>query len=578
MKKTTLSASLTSPKDDWATRFRALASAKDVAALLEVPYGHLAHILYRAPHKYQYKLFTIRKRTGGVRTISAPHPTVKILQRKLNSILSQVYKPRSSTHGFTTGRSILTNAKGHSSRRFVLNIDLEDFFHTIHFGRIRGMFMAPPYNLPGTAATVLAQLCCHNKALAQGAPTSPIISNMVCSRLDGELQRLAKNRRCTYTRYADDITFSSNQVVFPVELASIAVTSGKRHTAIGAELASIISSNGFSINQKKARLQLRTERQHVTGLIVNHHPNTHRKNLSQLRAMLHAWHKYGLTKASTVFAKKWDHRNRRPDSIAPRFQMVIKGKLDFVGMVKTKSNRRYRLLRNALHALDPKLISKLPEPHVAPTKATWEALFQKYKNCIYQLEIITEAGDIAGGTVFAWESEWLATAAHNLGSDLKIYSNNPSDSPISTLAAIPHQEAASGTGIDAALLRMPPDALKHKEFIPLRTTPVTPGEEVAALGFPRIPFHKSSLSIMIGKVESIAPKYDGTSETIQVSIDFSGGVSGGPVIDQYGHLVGIVSEASVEKATADVPGKKFRNVVPAVHLKNIILPKTDPGF
>src|SRR5205814_3311637 len=116
---------------------------------------------------------------------------------------------------FIPARSILTNAKPHLRQKFVLNVDLKDFFPTINFGRVRGVLIAKPYCLLPHIATYIARICCRDNALPQGAPTSPIISNMICSRLDRQLLRLARQYRCVYTRYADDLTFSTSMPRFP---------------------------------------------------------------------------------------------------------------------------------------------------------------------------------------------------------------------------------------------------------------------------------------------------------------------------------------------------------------------------
>ena len=97
-------------------------------------------------------------------------------------------------------------------------IDLENFFPSINFGRVRGLFMSEPFNVPQAGATILAQLCCHRGVLPQGAPTSPVISNIICSRLDRQLMKLAQSHNCFCTRYADDITFSKTRTAFPAEI------------------------------------------------------------------------------------------------------------------------------------------------------------------------------------------------------------------------------------------------------------------------------------------------------------------------------------------------------------------------
>jgi RNA-directed DNA polymerase len=126
----------------------------------------------------------------------------------------------SSAHGFMRERSIITNASGHKKRRFVLNVDLKDFFGTINFGRVRGYFLKDKnFLLNATVATVLAQIAFFWNALPQGTPCSPVISNLIGHVLDIHLVRLASKAGCTYTRYADDLTFSTSKQSFPAAIA-----------------------------------------------------------------------------------------------------------------------------------------------------------------------------------------------------------------------------------------------------------------------------------------------------------------------------------------------------------------------
>src|SRR3989338_2322638 len=206
-----MSLELKASKDDLRAEFFALESRKDVADLLEVSDKQLIYHLYIASASERYVTFQIPKKTSGVREISAPASALKIVQQKLNQVLQSVYEPKPSVHGFTLTKSIVSNAKVHAGRKYVFNIDLKDFFPSINFGRVRGLFIGFPYNRNTAVATVLAQICCFNNQLPQGAPTSPTVSNMICAKLDAQLQQLAKRYKCTYTRYADDITFSTTK-------------------------------------------------------------------------------------------------------------------------------------------------------------------------------------------------------------------------------------------------------------------------------------------------------------------------------------------------------------------------------
>ena len=180
---------------------------------------------------------------------------------------------------------------------------------------------------------MLAQICCFNDQLPQGAPTSPVVSNMICSRLDGELQRLAKKHRCYYTRYVDDISFSTSLPSFPENLAVRVSSDSGANVTVGLELDQVVTQNGFQINNAKVRLRTRARRQEVTGLTVNAFPNVRRKYVDQIRAMLHAWTRYGLDDAESEFRSRWDMKQRSPGGDPPSFRFVVKGKIEFLGMV-----------------------------------------------------------------------------------------------------------------------------------------------------------------------------------------------------------------------------------------------------
>lgn len=185
----------------------------------------LAYILYGIPDQRKYSEFEIPKKSGGERRIRSPIEKLKRVQRRLAERLSiclseidnieGVKRECTLSHGFRPDLDIATNAAPHVRRRWVFNIDLEDFFPSINFGRVRGYFIKNRhFALDETSATIIAQICCWNNELPQGAPTSPVISNLIASNLDISLNRFARRNRCTYTRYADDITFSTNKNTF----------------------------------------------------------------------------------------------------------------------------------------------------------------------------------------------------------------------------------------------------------------------------------------------------------------------------------------------------------------------------
>jgi len=332
--------------------FLSLTTQRDVASLLEVSYERLAYHIYQVSDAEKYHVFKVQKKSGKLRYISAPSTALKIIQRKLSQVLYSVYRPNRAVHGFVPAQSIVTNAKQHARKRFVFNVDLKDFFSSIHYGRVRGVFMAPPYHLPAKVATVLAQICCFDNKLPQGAPTSPVVSNMVCARLDSQLKKLAKEMRCTYTRYADDITFSTTISRFPHDCCYINVSSdgGEFKSSVGNRLLRTIEDNGFKVNIEKTRLQHKTRHQEVTGLTVNQFPNVKRSFIREIDLMLRIWERDGLIESQKSFVKK-RMKEVSPSEEIPFFAEVIRGKINFLGMVRGKDNKIYLKYLNKYKSL-----------------------------------------------------------------------------------------------------------------------------------------------------------------------------------------------------------------------------------
>jgi RNA-directed DNA polymerase len=274
---------------------------RDVAKLLGFQLSALSYILYVKPSSIKYKQFDIPKRSGGTRQICAPLNDLKLLQHRLADLLQTCVEEINRTsnrldnakhqdriaHGFKRGRSIITNARWHRNRRYVFNVDIKDFFGSINFGRVRGYFIANKnFQLASPVATVLAQIACFKNSLPQGSPCSPIISNLIGHILDIRLAKLADWVGCTYTRYADDLTFSTNKAIFPVQIAT-EICGTENSWQPGDELANLIEKCGFALNPTKTRMQYRDSRQEVTGLVVNSKINVRREYRHVVRAMVH---------------------------------------------------------------------------------------------------------------------------------------------------------------------------------------------------------------------------------------------------------------------------------------------------
>jgi len=202
---------------------QSLEKNEDLSLFLDEPLKYITYYLYNSDEDVKYKVSYIPKKSGGRREICSPQKGLKRIQRKLNIVFQAIYSnsiPKPA-HGFIKEKSIITNAKKHIGKKFVLNIDLQDFFPSVHFGRIKGLLQSEPFSLNNNAAASIANLCCYKGKLPQGSPTSPILTNLICLRLDKQLNRFARENNLTYTRYADDITFSCNEDIFPENFGKI---------------------------------------------------------------------------------------------------------------------------------------------------------------------------------------------------------------------------------------------------------------------------------------------------------------------------------------------------------------------
>jgi len=265
-------------------------SIYDFAELLGFKPSALSYLLYKLPNEKKYTEFKVPKKSGGNRIIKAPDCRLRLVQRKLadilNSCMQEIEKTYTTTkhplsHGFRKKINfgtekehnylvlgIHTNAKCHRNKRYVFNLDLADFFHSFNFGRVRGFFIKNNnFLLSPCIATLIAQIACHENELPQGSPCSPVITNLITHILDVRLTQMAKKYKCSYSRYVDDITLSTNQKIFPEKLSHN--HSKFNEWEVGTEIEEIIKRSGFKVNPQKTRLQFCTSRQAVTGLVVN---------------------------------------------------------------------------------------------------------------------------------------------------------------------------------------------------------------------------------------------------------------------------------------------------------------------
>lgn len=273
-------------------RLRMCESNSDLALLLGTSARSLTYIAYVLPDQAKYKEFLIKKKSGGSRVIHQPINSLMTFQKRLSIYLQSCYEDfifekkrrKNPAHGFLSDRNIHTNAIRHIKSEWVLNIDLQDFFGSINFGRIRGFLSSKNgLNLTLEVSTTIAQLVCFRGVLPQGAPTSPILSNFIAYSLDKTLIKLSSKHRLSYTRYADDLSFSSRVPRPPEEIFLL----GSDERGVSPILENHIKDHGFKINDKKTRIQFKHQRQVVTGLVVNQKVGASREYKKTVRAMLH---------------------------------------------------------------------------------------------------------------------------------------------------------------------------------------------------------------------------------------------------------------------------------------------------
>ena len=321
-----------------AAYFLRIRTHMELANLLEISLSRLEILI----NKPSYKEYIIKKKRHGVRIIHDPSSILKAVLKQLSFYLNAIYSTLQNdcVYGFIpylnkkdSQKNIRENAVQHIGKNYLFSLDLKDFFHAISTKRVCQIFQKEPFNFHKRIAIPLALLTTYKKSLPMGANTSPILSNFACLDLDAELSRLASRSDLEYTRYADDLTFSSNLPFTP---------------QLKAYIRKIIQKHGFQINEKKARERSKNRRQVVTGIKVNTKPNLDRKYIRNLRALLFDWRTNGIYDAVM--------HHFELDGI-PTFQQVnhflasTRGKISFVGFVRGKEDPIYLKLQRKFERL-----------------------------------------------------------------------------------------------------------------------------------------------------------------------------------------------------------------------------------
>ncbi|MCW1841498.1 reverse transcriptase domain-containing protein [Prosthecomicrobium hirschii] len=454
-----------------------------------------------------YKKFSISKDSGKVRIITAPDRRLKIIQRKLAPLLYNLYLVRNPVHGFVLDRSVKTNANAHGRRRFVVNLDIQDFFPTITEKRVRGLLFALGVDL--NVSSTIARLCCVHNCLPQGAPTSPVLSNMICYRIDTELMQFAKELRVIYTRYADDITFSGFQA--PINLFGGTLPSAGHFSSelLSPRLREIFSSNGFKLNSNKSHYADKNSRRIVTGVKINAGLNVDRKYIRHIRALLHSFERQGEVEANARYTEAGGKGS---------LENHLRGKISYIVHLKGLTDpvvRGLALRFNRSFAERP--------IRLAPTAE------EKIDRSVWIVEHSGNGGE--QGTAFFLKGFGLVTAAHCVEESTELIAYHPSKP--NNKAKIEINKYCSHR--DLAILNHKIHETEYFE-LDVAAQAVAVGHHLTAYGYPDYgPGDK--INVRIGTVTSLPMKH--AVQMIEVTQELAQGMSGGPILDLNGEVIGI---------------------------------------
>jgi RNA-directed DNA polymerase len=308
----------------------AILTLDELARALELTPGQLNWMAThrKADKVLHYVTFAVPKRSGGERLIMAPKKRLKTVQRKLHEMVINKLPVSAHAHGFVPGKSVKSNATMHQGRPVILKLDIKDFFPSVHLGRVRGLLVSVGYSY--VVATAMACLMTEairqpvksgeqtlyvpvgSRFCVQGAPTSPGICNAVLHRMDRRLGGLARRMGCTYSRYADDLTFSG--------------AADMKVAVVHAMAKRIVEAEGFEVNGKKTKVSRKGSKQEVTGVnVAGGELGISRKNRRKVRAAVHQLKK--LVPDSPEFMEK---------------KMQVLGKLAWVGMINPGQARKLK--------------------------------------------------------------------------------------------------------------------------------------------------------------------------------------------------------------------------------------------
>lgn len=510
-----------------------LQTKKELADFLNLSLDKLNYFVSADSFYSLYRHRLVPKRNGGFRELLIPRSDLKRVQRIIAKQLEKHYKPLPCVHGFVRGRSIRTNADIHVGSQVIVGLDIKDFFPSISSKRVYGLLKSKKLGLSSEVAFCLSRLISTPKGLPQGAPSSPIISNMICLGMDKQLMHLSREYHYQYSRYADDLTFSfESSYWFYRHFYSDRKL--RIPNKIRVAITEFHGNKSFEINENKSFYSCNYSRQVVTGVVCNKKTNIKREQYRRLRSTLHRLSIGDEEGAMGCYYGK--SSSDLSEEEKGTFRTSLRGSLDFYKSLLINPWSSGPLMR--LGSLYNQ--SKVEGDSVFPI-----ALHQ---DSILYLEGINSKDEPFEGLGFYLPSYGLLTAWHVISDavfdDREKRNIGVKSSAKISLGIFSFGKSTVQTGRhDAAILNdVPPEIIQSFPRVSVSTDLPSKGDKVFAYQL-----HHSEngfrFDLLDGELLEIgSPSEEGT--LCYTNCLFQHGMSGGPVFNGMGKVVGIVHSAT----------------------------------
>lgn len=510
-----------------------LQSKTDLAGFLGLSLKKLDFFVNPSSMYDLYRNKLIPKRNGGYRELLIPRSDLKRVQRIIAKELENSYNPLPCVHGFVKGRSIQTNAETHIGSQVIVGVDIKDFFPSISSKRVYGLLVSEKLGLTSEVAFCVSRLVATPKGLPQGAPSSPLISNMICLGMDKQLMHLSHEYHYQYTRYADDLTFSfKSSFYFYRHFCS------EEKLRLPSKLRNAITdfrgTESFEINEEKSFYSCNFSRQLVTGVICNQKTNIKREQYRRLRSTLHRLSNGDIEGAMGCYYGR--SVDKLTDVERGTFEASLRGSLDFYKSLIKDPWTSGPLMR--LGSLYNK--TKAEDTPVFPVALQQDSLLYLEGEDGKQNSFEGLGFYLAGyGLVTAWHVICDAISRDKKGREIKLFSSDKTPLAIFRFG----NEVVRDNKHDAAILQdVPPAILKNIPRLPSNTDLLTKGDRISAYQH-HFSDSRFSFELHSGDLLRVGdPSEEGT--LCYTNCSFRHGMSGGPVFNGLGQVVGIVHTAT----------------------------------